>query len=104
MLTGSKTYVGVSALITWVLSMAANGSLPIFPAIGAAIAALTIAALRHGLSASVVQIIDTIVGALDSNQNAIIAGVAKAVEDGIKKGLADKAAADAAAVTIAKAA
>lgn len=89
MITGSKTYMGVASLLTWIVGMVTNGQLPIMPAIGAGLAALTLAALRHGLSVGIVTIIDNIAAAFDNSNDKVIATVANTVDAAVKQALAD---------------
>lgn len=93
MFAGAKTYMGASSLITLLLSMIGSGAIPILPAIGAILATLTLAALRHGISTTAVQIVDQIISAFEGNQNVLIASISKMTDDSIKKALADYAAA-----------
>lgn len=92
-ISGSKTYVGVMGIITWIVGMVMNGQLPIMPAIGAALAALTLAALRHGISSMYIALAARIAAAFEGNNNLMIALVAKTVDDAFKKALAENAAA-----------
>ncbi len=89
MVTGSKTYMGVASLLTWIVGMVTNGQLPIMPAIGAGLAALTLAALRHGLSTGIVTIIDNIAAAFENSNDKVIATVADTVDAAVKQALAD---------------
>ena len=91
MISGSKTYMGVSAILTWIVGMVTNGQLPIMPAIGAGLAALTLAALRHGLSVGIVTIIDNIAAAFENNNDKVIATIANTVDAAVKQAMADYA-------------
>ena len=93
MLSGSKTYMGVTAILAWVANMVINGQLPIMPAIGSALAALTLAFLRHGISTSVASVIEAMASGFEGNSNVIVALVAKTVDQSVQKALADFAAA-----------
>lgn len=96
-MNGSKTYALAGILGGGIISAILTNALPLLPGLGGLLVPLILAALRHGLSTSVASIIDTLVGALDSNQNAVVATIATTVDKAIKEALAEQAAAAAAA-------
>ena len=90
-MNGSKTYAIAGILGGGIISAILTNALPLLPGLGGLLVPLILAALRHGLSTSVASIIDTLVGALDSNQNAVVAAVATTVDKAIKEALAEQA-------------
>lgn len=90
-MNGSKTYALAGILGGGIISAILTNALPLLPGLGGLLVPLILAALRHGLSTSVASIIDTLVGALDSNQNAVVAAVATTVDKAIKEALAEQA-------------